>query len=247
MLLAAAGGPAVEPAVEMDRKTAQAFSHFTYDASQGQILICDIQGVQGIYTDPQIHTVNGKGFGSGNLGHTGIRAFLLRHVCNEVCRAVGLEKIQAKALSSGKVVDRKGASFKFTTLSDGTNKQQQSSIVPRGQSKRSMTSSTSSSSSILTNHTSAAAGNTSASKRTAKSSNGASNIQSHSVTSSVSLPNRPSLSSSSKSIEESRTKSTATASLTIQPPPRNKDTRSPSIMDEADEKLMNSILNGLSM
>lgn len=81
--------------------TAQAFSHFTYALSREEILICDIQvlahlrsdrayivptcqGVGGMYTDPQIHTISGKGFGAGNLGQTGIRAFLLRHQCNEV-------------------------------------------------------------------------------------------------------------------------------------------------------------------
>lgn len=104
-----------DPDVVMDRLTAQAFSHFTYDASQGQILICDIQGAAGIYTDPQIHTRSGQGFGSGNLGNTGIRAFLLRHKCNEVCRAAGLAPIHAKQLGSGKM-DRKTATFNFTTL-----------------------------------------------------------------------------------------------------------------------------------
>jgi hypothetical protein len=52
---------------------ANAFSHFTYAKSGGKILICDIQGVNDTYTDPQIHTLSGKGFGVGNLGYTGIR------------------------------------------------------------------------------------------------------------------------------------------------------------------------------
>ena len=36
------------------RNTPQAFSHFTYEASEQKILICDVQGVNDIYTDPQV-------------------------------------------------------------------------------------------------------------------------------------------------------------------------------------------------
>lgn len=46
----------------------QAFSHFTYEVSQHLLVVCDIQGVSNFYTDPQIHSVDGKGFGLGNLG-----------------------------------------------------------------------------------------------------------------------------------------------------------------------------------
>lgn len=83
---------------KMDGLTAQAFSHFTYAVSREEILICDIQGVGGMYTDPQIHTVSGKGFGAGNLGQTGIRAFLLRHQCNEICAQFGFPAIKANQL-----------------------------------------------------------------------------------------------------------------------------------------------------
>ncbi|GJQ14004.1 hypothetical protein GpartN1_g5795.t1 [Galdieria partita] len=37
-------------------KVANAFSHFSYVASGGELVICDIQGVGECYTDPQIHT-----------------------------------------------------------------------------------------------------------------------------------------------------------------------------------------------
>lgn len=81
---------------KIDLDIAQAFSHFSFDKSNQTLLICDIQGVENSYTDPQIHTQNGEGFGGGNLGMTGIRAFLLRHTCNDVCRQVGLPVMQAK-------------------------------------------------------------------------------------------------------------------------------------------------------
>lgn len=85
------------------QSTAQAFSHFSWEHSQAQVLICDIQGVENRFTDPQIHTMNGKGFGLGNLGQTGIRAFLLRHACTDICRAVGLQQIKPKDLNEKQV------------------------------------------------------------------------------------------------------------------------------------------------
>ncbi len=36
------------------RYTCAAFSHFTYEASKHEILICDLQGVGDLYTDPQV-------------------------------------------------------------------------------------------------------------------------------------------------------------------------------------------------
>jgi len=84
---------------KLDNQMAQAFSHFTYEHSKCQILICDIQGVGACYTDPQVHTLSGKGFGGGNLGTTGIKAFLLRHRCNEMCGLMQLPVIEAKNLS----------------------------------------------------------------------------------------------------------------------------------------------------
>lgn len=41
------------------RNTPQAFSHFTYEASSHSLLVCDIQGVGDMYTDPQVHTMDG--------------------------------------------------------------------------------------------------------------------------------------------------------------------------------------------
>ena len=39
---------------EDDRSTPQVFSHFTYEASGHTLLVCDIQGVGDLYTDPQM-------------------------------------------------------------------------------------------------------------------------------------------------------------------------------------------------
>ena len=41
---------------EDKRNTPQAFSHWTLQYSNGRALVCDIQGVGDVWTDPQFHT-----------------------------------------------------------------------------------------------------------------------------------------------------------------------------------------------
>ena len=50
------------------RQTPHAFSHFTFEISGHDLIVVDVQGVGDLYTDPQIHTVDGKDYGDGNLG-----------------------------------------------------------------------------------------------------------------------------------------------------------------------------------
>ncbi|CAG9465141.1 unnamed protein product [Pedinophyceae sp. YPF-701] len=78
---------------------AQAFSHFTYEASGRQLVVCDIQGVGTCFTDPQVHSRDGQGFGAGNLGDRGLRAFAATHRCAGVCRAMGL--VPARSETAG--------------------------------------------------------------------------------------------------------------------------------------------------
>ena len=75
-----------------ERSTPNAFSHFTWEASKHTLLVCDIQGVGDLYTDPQIMTSSGAGYGRGNLGPNGIKAFFMRHKCNQVCELLGLSE-----------------------------------------------------------------------------------------------------------------------------------------------------------
>ncbi|EGC31431.1 hypothetical protein DICPUDRAFT_95520 [Dictyostelium purpureum] len=75
-----------------DRNTPQAFSHFTYECSGHDMLVIDIQGVDDFYTDPQVHTKDGKGYGDGNLGARGIERFLSSHKCNPICLQLGIFK-----------------------------------------------------------------------------------------------------------------------------------------------------------
>eukprot|EP00993_Chasmostoma_nieuportense_P000644 NODE_1593_length_1446_cov_88.016679_g1511_i0.p1 GENE.NODE_1593_length_1446_cov_88.016679_g1511_i0~~NODE_1593_length_1446_cov_88.016679_g1511_i0.p1 ORF type:complete len:413 (+),score=88.33 NODE_1593_length_1446_cov_88.016679_g1511_i0:110-1348(+) len=88
---------------EDDRSTPQAFSHFSYCRSKGNLLICDIQGVGDKYTDPQIHSRDGKGFGKGNLGVEGMVKFFMTHRCNAICRQFNLPPHQPKTVDNGTV------------------------------------------------------------------------------------------------------------------------------------------------
>jgi myosin-heavy-chain kinase len=68
----------------------EAFSHFSLVESGGSMLVCDLQGVLDFFTDPQIHTEDGKGLGMGNMGQEGIDKWTSKHQCNTVCRAINL-------------------------------------------------------------------------------------------------------------------------------------------------------------
>jgi hypothetical protein len=80
---------------EAARNTPQAFSHFSLVHSNQELVIIDIQGVNDFYTDPQIHTKSGKGFGEGNLGQNGIYQFIKTHQCNPLCNFLKLEPLNS--------------------------------------------------------------------------------------------------------------------------------------------------------
>ena len=67
----------------------QALSHFSYHATRGQLLLCDLQG--GVYrdgvvlTDPVVSS-RSKSYGATDLGPAGISTFFSQHRCNEFCR-----------------------------------------------------------------------------------------------------------------------------------------------------------------
>ena len=71
---------------------AAAFSYFSYVDSGGALVVCDIQGVGLLWTDPQIHTVDGRGYGLGNLGQEGIDRFLSAHRHGPMSRRLGLHR-----------------------------------------------------------------------------------------------------------------------------------------------------------
>jgi TPR repeat protein len=73
------------------RMTPQAFSHFSFVASDSCFMVVDVQGVGDLYTDPQIHSADGR-FGDGDFGFRGMALFLSTHCCNPVCKLIGLQE-----------------------------------------------------------------------------------------------------------------------------------------------------------
>lgn len=67
-----------------------AFSHYSYQATEGYLMVVDLQGASGILTDPQIHCLDTNRFGAGNLGYEGILKFFFNHSCNHYCKELGL-------------------------------------------------------------------------------------------------------------------------------------------------------------
>jgi hypothetical protein len=67
----------------------QGLSHFSYHASGGKTLLCDLQG--GVYkngvvlTDPVIMSKT-REYGPTDLGPRGISSFFSSHVCSDYCR-----------------------------------------------------------------------------------------------------------------------------------------------------------------
>ena len=78
----------------IDDDIPQAFSHWTSQYTQGEFLVCDLQGVVGTkcfsFTDPAIHSKNKGKFGLTDHGIDGQKNFFRTHECNPLCRILGL-------------------------------------------------------------------------------------------------------------------------------------------------------------
>merc|ERR1712232_1054125 len=81
----------------------QALLHFTFDASNGKLLLADLQGVardaEVWLTDPQVLSCACT-FGPGDLGIKGMRACLMAHRCGPTCLALGLKPLSITALNA---------------------------------------------------------------------------------------------------------------------------------------------------
>uniref|UniRef100_A0A8C1MIQ2 non-specific serine/threonine protein kinase n=1 Tax=Cyprinus carpio TaxID=7962 RepID=A0A8C1MIQ2_CYPCA len=73
-----------------------AFSHWTYEYTNRELLVLDLQGVGAELTDPSMIRVDDKSssgemaFGPANLGDDAIQSFVIKHTCNSCCKKLGL-------------------------------------------------------------------------------------------------------------------------------------------------------------
>ena len=69
----------------------QAFAHFSWEASQFQLLIAGAKQIdEGLYFEPVIHSSDGKNFGDTNQGAKGIERFFATHTCSHICQLLSL-------------------------------------------------------------------------------------------------------------------------------------------------------------
>jgi len=75
------------------RHTPHAFSFATFRMTKGALMVVDVQGVGDLYTDPQVHSCSGQGFGEGNLGARGMALFLhsFRYDLNPIVQYMDFE------------------------------------------------------------------------------------------------------------------------------------------------------------
>ncbi|KAF0426412.1 kinase-like protein [Gigaspora margarita] len=76
----------------------EAFAHFTYQYTDGYLVVYDLQGVdlenEFLLTDPAIHCNDLLRFGITNLGIKGIQlCFLANHKCNNICEKLMLNEV----------------------------------------------------------------------------------------------------------------------------------------------------------
>ncbi|KAL4481536.1 hypothetical protein ABPG74_007625 [Tetrahymena malaccensis] len=64
--------------------------HFSFQYSEGYLMITDLQGHGSILTDPCVHTLDNRKYGSTNLGQLGMSKYFAKHKCNKFCEKLKL-------------------------------------------------------------------------------------------------------------------------------------------------------------
>ena len=85
-----------------------AFSHWTYQVTDGYLMVVDLQGVRitnptgpkFTLTDPALHCKDLTRFCSTNLGKDGMHRFFRTHHCNSICKAMNLQPHRHQPKSS---------------------------------------------------------------------------------------------------------------------------------------------------
>lgn len=94
-----------EQAEKEPSEVAAAFSHFTFDHTDGDQICVDVQGVGIKWTDPQLHSRD-RTFGPADHGQQGMKRFFASHACSSLCCALGLRSVDQDTLELGKVVEQ---------------------------------------------------------------------------------------------------------------------------------------------
>ena len=80
--------------VIIDEDIPQAFSHWTYQYTKRELLVCDLKGTAGksqfTFTDPAIHSTEPGKYGGTDHGDKGKLRFFETHVCNSLCKRLRL-------------------------------------------------------------------------------------------------------------------------------------------------------------
>ena len=108
----------VDSKMDIQNLVAQAFSHFTYEYTKKNLeeqkvnflsplqhksnrmdntilLVCDIQGVDFVYTDTSVCTSTGGLYGKSDFGIKGFKNFFCHHKCNSICTFLNLSIVDA--------------------------------------------------------------------------------------------------------------------------------------------------------
>ncbi|KAL4495127.1 hypothetical protein ABPG72_007234 [Tetrahymena utriculariae] len=64
--------------------------HFSFQYTEGFMMITDLQGHGSILTDPCIHTIDSKKYGNTNFGQIGMAKYFAKHTCNDFCKKLKL-------------------------------------------------------------------------------------------------------------------------------------------------------------
>ena len=82
------------------QKKAECLFHYTYQHSNEEVMLVDVQGVGYSLFDPEIvsspllNNQNEGTFTTGNLSREAINNFIQRHTCNSFCKYLNLKKLE---------------------------------------------------------------------------------------------------------------------------------------------------------
>ena len=128
----------------------QAFSHFTYLASNRKFLVCDLQGVKNMktrppvfeLTDPAIHyseITNRKDYGRTDRGQQGVDNFFNTHKCSGLCHSL-LKKwienpLEDKVIDYKEVADTISLHDEMPSTKTNKGDEKDGAILKRGNTK----------------------------------------------------------------------------------------------------------------